>query len=67
MLTKKLGKLRINMNKYYTTDDDYNTIEIDEGIAKEVMRQYFEKRYIGALVIGTFIIGFLLGIIAYAI
>ena len=55
------------MNKYYTTDDDFNTIEIDESIAKEVMRQYFERRYIGVLVIGTFIIGFLLGVIAYAI
>lgn len=54
-------------NKYYTTDDDYNTVEIDEGIAKEVLRQYFERRYVGALVIGSFIIGFLLGVIAYAI
>lgn len=55
------------MNKYYTTDDDYNTVEIDDGIAKEVLRQYFERRYVGALVIGSFIIGFLLGVIAYAI
>ena len=54
-------------HKYYTTDDDFNTIEIDQDIAKEVMRQYFERRYIGAIAISSFVIGFLLGIIAYAI
>jgi hypothetical protein len=57
----------IMKDKYYTADDDFNTVEIDEGIAKEVIRQYFERRYVGALVIGSFIIGFLLGVIAYAI
>jgi hypothetical protein len=55
------------MSKYYTTDEDYNVIEIDDAIAKEVLRQYFQKRYVGALVIGSFIIGFLLGVMAYAI
>lgn len=54
-------------SKYYTTDDDYNTVEIDDDIAKAVLGQYFERRYIGSLVMGSFIIGFLLGIIAYAL
>ena len=50
--------------KYYIQNDDYEWIEIDPDIADNVLHQYFERRYIGALVMGTFIIGFLLGIIA---
>ncbi len=57
------------MKKYlfYTQDEEYNYVEIDENIAKEVLRQYFERRYVGALVMGSFIIGFLLGVLAYVI
>jgi hypothetical protein len=53
--------------KYYTKDIDNNWVEIDEEVSDNVLRQYFERRYVGALVIGTFIIGFLLGVIANAI
>jgi hypothetical protein len=52
--------------KYYTKDIDNNWVEIDEEVSDNVLRQYFERRYVGALVIGTFIIGFLLGVIANA-
>jgi hypothetical protein len=57
-------KKHMNKQKYYTQNDNYEWIEIDPDIADNVLHQYFERRYIGAIVIGTFIIGFLLGIIA---
>lgn len=57
----------MKQHKYYKKDIDNNWIEIEKDIADSVLMQYFEKRYIGALVIGSFIIGFLLGVIAYAI
>jgi hypothetical protein len=53
--------------KYYTTDDDYKKVEIDNDLAKEVIRQYVERRYTAALLAATFIIGFLCGVIAYAL
>lgn len=55
------------MNKYYTTDDDFNQIEIDQEIAKEVLRQYFERRFVSTIAIASFTIGFLLGLLAYAL
>lgn len=54
-------------NKYYIQNDDYEWDEIDPDIADNVLHQYFERRYIGALVLSAFLIGFLLGVIAYAI
>lgn len=51
-------------DKYFTKDIDNNWIEIDEEISDNVLRQYFERRFIGAIVISAFIIGFLLGVIA---
>ena len=51
-------------DKYFTQNDDYEWIEIDPDIADDVLHQYFERRYIGAIVISAFVIGFLLGIIA---
>ena len=50
--------------KYFTKDIDNNWVEVDEEIAKDVLRQHFERRYIGVFVISAFIVGFLLGIIA---
>jgi hypothetical protein len=51
-------------DKYFTKDIDNNWVEIEEEIADNVLRQYFERRYVGAIVISAFIVGFLLGIIA---
>jgi hypothetical protein len=51
-------------DKYYTKDIDNNWIEIDEEISDNVLRQYFERRYLGASVMFAFIVGFLLGVIA---
>lgn len=53
--------------RFYTTDNNFKKIEIDNDLAKEVIRQYIERRYTGALLAATFIIGFLCGVIAYAI
>jgi hypothetical protein len=48
--------------KYFTKNIDNQFEEIDESIVNDVIRQYFERRYIW--VVGTlmFIIGFLLGV-----
>ena len=54
-------------DKYFTKDIDNNWVQVEEEIANDVLRQYFEKRYIGTIIISAFIIGFLLGVIAYAI
>lgn len=53
--------------KYYTKDIDNQWVEIDSEIADSVIQQYVERKYIGVLVISSFIIGFLLGILAYAL
>jgi hypothetical protein len=51
-------------DKYFTQNEDYEWVEIDPDIADNVLKQYFQRRYIGAIVISAFVIGFLLGIIA---
>lgn len=48
--------------KYFTKDIDNNWIEIDEDIANDVIRQYFERRYIWVVGTFMFIVGMLLGI-----
>jgi hypothetical protein len=52
--------------KYFTKDEDNNSVEIDQIIANDVIRQYIERRYTGAIIIAVFIIGFLCGVIANA-
>jgi hypothetical protein len=52
---------------YFTKDKNLNLVEVDDQLANDILKQYFERRYIGAIVIGSFIIGFLLGVIAYAL
>lgn len=52
------------MPEYYFGDE---VVEIDEDLERAIMKRYFEKRYISTLVCSTFIIGFLLGVLAYAI
>ena len=51
-------------HKYFTKDEDNKWQEISEDIVNDVIRQYIERKYIGVLVLSTFIIGFLLGVIA---
>ena len=51
-------------HKYFTKNIDNGWEEIDEDIANDVIRQYFERRYIWVVGIGMFIIGFLLGVVA---
>lgn len=51
-------------NKYFTKNEDNEWQEVPEDIVNDVIRQYIERKYIGVLVLSTFIIGFLLGVIA---
>lgn len=53
-------------HKYFTKDIDNNFQEIPGQIADDVIRQYIERRYTGAIIGAVFIIGFLLGVIASA-
>jgi hypothetical protein len=50
--------------KYFTKNIDNQWEQIDPKIADDVIKQYFERRYIWTVGIGMFIIGFLFGIIA---
>lgn len=50
--------------KYFTKGIDNEWEEISQDIANDVIRQYIERKYIGVIALTTFIIGFLLGIIA---
>ena len=53
-------------HKYFTKDDHNNFVEIDKYIVNDVIKQYIERRYTGAIIIAVFIIGFLCGVIANA-
>lgn len=57
----------MKQQKYFIKNDDFSFTEIDQYLANEVVRQYVEKRYIGAIVLGSFLVGFLSGILAYAL
>lgn len=52
------------MSKFDFGDE---VIEIDKELERAIMKRYFEKRFISTLVFSAFIIGFLLGVLAYAI
>lgn len=52
--------------KYEIEDGDY-VIEVPRDIQKQIISDHLEKYYIGSLSIGLFLIGFLLGILAYAL
>ena len=54
-------------HKYFTRNEDNKLEEIPVNIADDVIRQYIERRYTGALLIASFVIGFLCGVIAYAL
>ena len=56
--------VKMKKHKYFTKDIDNNWEEIDEDIADDVIRQYIERRYTGAIIAAVFIIGFLCGVIA---
>jgi hypothetical protein len=50
--------------KYFTKNINNEWEVIDEDIVNDVIRQYIERKYIGVIVLSTFIISFLLGVIA---
>ena len=52
------------MGEYYIDDEVY---EVDREVERAVIKRYLEKRFISTLVGATFIIGFLLGVLAYAL
>ena len=52
------------MAEYYIDEVVY---EVDREVERAVIKRYLEKRYISVIAISSFLIGFLLGIIAYAL
>jgi len=54
-------------HKYFTRNEDNNLEEIPGNIADDVIRQYVERRYTAAIIMATFIIGFLCGVLANAL
>ena len=52
------------MGEYYIDDEVY---EVDREVERAVIKRYLERRYISTLVGAAFIIGFLLGVLAYAL
>ena len=52
------------MREYIFEDE---VIEVDRDLERAIIRRFLEKRYISTLVCAAFIIGFLCGVIAYAI
>ena len=51
----------------YTIDLDDSYIEVPEDLRKQIISDHLEKYYIVSLSTGLFIIGFLLGVLAYAL
>lgn len=54
------------MKEYYLEDDEY-MLPIPKDVQKQIISDHLQKYYIGTLVTGTFIVGFLLGVLAYAL
>ena len=55
------------MSKKYQIEDGDYVIDVPTDVCKQIIADHLEKYYIGSLVIGTFLVGFLLGILAYAL
>jgi hypothetical protein len=53
--------------KKYIVDLGDSYIDIPDEVRKQIISDHLEKYYIASLSIGLFIIGFLLGVLAYAI
>lgn len=54
--------------KYYIIDpDNGETIKVPEYMVDGVIKQYLDRKYIGVIGLGSFIVGFLLGVLAYAL
>jgi len=52
------------MAEYYIDEVVY---QVDRELERAVIKRYLEKRFISTLVGASFIIGFLLGVLAYAL
>lgn len=52
------------MAEYKIDDEIY---ELDRELERAVIRRFLERRYISVMAIGCFIIGFLSGVLAYAL
>ena len=55
------------MNYYYKDEDSKEIIAIPEHVSNSVIKQYLDSKYLMVVALGSFIIGFLSGIIAYAL
>ena len=62
----QFGLFGVTNEKYKVFYQKYrqSVEQIDPKIADDVIKQYFERRYIWTVGMGMFIIGFLFGIIA---
>lgn len=49
----------------YKVEDEI--IEVDSELERAIIKRFLEKRYIVTLALGSFITGFLLGVLAYAL
>lgn len=52
--------------EYFIEDEEY-FFPVPEEIIKQIISDHLERYYISALVGGVFLIGFLLGVLAYAL
>lgn len=52
------------MAEYKIEEDIY---EVDKELERAIIKRYLERRYNSVLVLSSFTIGFLLGVIAYAL
>ena len=55
------------MNKKYIIEDGDYEITVPDEIRKQIISDHLEKYYLGALTMGIFLVGFLLGVLAYAL
>ena len=55
------------MKYYYKHEETNENIFIPEHISNSVLKQYLDSKFIMVIALSSFIAGFLLGIIAYAL
>lgn len=52
--------------EYFIETDEY-LLPVSEATRKQIISDHLEKYYISSLVLGSFLVGFLLGVLAYAL
>lgn len=52
--------------KYYELEET-EPVKVPDYVQELIIKDYIEKRYTGAIILGTFIVGFLCGVLANAL